>query len=111
MTASFRIALCETGSPRFLVLVFFLQKDARIYTLVLLFPQFRKKVSGLSTRVSSAVMPASYFLTCLGRLSSTFWFKTVRVLLLYDAAFLGLDFMEEIAVGALQKPIFALPSI
>jgi hypothetical protein len=50
-------------------------------------------------------------LTCLGRLSSTFWFKTVRVLLLYDAAFLGLDFMEEIAVGALQKPIFALPSI
>jgi hypothetical protein len=98
--------LCETG--RFLVLVFSLQKDARIYTL---FPQFRKKVSGLSTRVSSAVMPASYFLTCLGRLSSTFWFKTVRVLLLYDAAFLGLDFMEEIAVGALQKSIFALPSI
>ena len=108
MTASFRIALCETG--RFLVLVFSLQKDARIFTLVL-FPQFRKKVSGLSTRVSSAVMPASYFLTCLERLSSTFWFKTVRVLLLYDAAFLGLDFMEEIAVGALQKPIFALPSI
>ena len=33
LTASFRIALCETGSPRFLVLVFFLQKDARIYTL------------------------------------------------------------------------------
>jgi hypothetical protein len=33
LTASFRIALCETGSPRFLVLVFFLQKDARIFTL------------------------------------------------------------------------------
>ena len=36
---------------------------------------------------------------------------TEEVLLHNDDAFLGLDFMEEIAVGALQKPIFALPSI
>jgi hypothetical protein len=52
-----------------LELTFSLKEEARTYTytytLVLMFSQFKTEVSGLRTRVSSIMMPASWFLTWL----------------------------------------------
>ena len=79
-----------------MVLTFSLKEDARTYTLVLMFSQFKTEVSGLRTRVSSLMMPAKWFLTwlrvvevsvvkisttvtrCLEEQTSTCWFTKVE---------------------------------